>query len=201
MPENQRQKQKALTKSHIIETAMELFSQNGFANTSTLAISKAAKVSHGTIFAHFKTQEELLTAVINEFGVRVNSRMHELAGARSGVREILEAHLEGLAEFEEFYTRLVIESRILPSEARYTFTIIQSTVSFHISQALEREISEGSIQNLPIHMLFNGWVAIIHYYLTNNDLFSPGESVLKRYGKELVEYYMALITNKSSERK
>lgn len=196
MPENQRQKQKALTRTHIIETAMQLFAQNGFSNTSTQAVSKAANVSHGTIFAHFRTQEELLTAVIDEFGTRINSRMHELAGEKSRIKEIFEAHVMGLTEFEAFYTRLVIENRILPREARDTFTIIQSTISFHIGQALEREIAAGTVQNLPVHMIFNGWVALVHYYLTNNDLFAPGQSVLKRCGQELADYYMTLISKK-----
>ena len=196
MPETQRQLQKKHTRAHIIETALKLYSEFGLIATRTSDIAEAAKLSHGTIFAHFSTQDELLISVIDEFGSRINKRLHELASGKSGVSEVLEAHLAGLIEFEEFYSKLVIESRLLPKEARNTFLMIQSAISFHLSQALEREMEEGSIIQQPIHLLFNGWVSLIHYYLTNNDLFAPKESVLKRYGQELLKYYMRLITVK-----
>lgn len=195
--ENQRQKQKNATRRLIVETALKLFALKGFTATTTASISKEAGVSHGTIFAHFKTQEELLAAVIDEFGNRINLRLHELAGGKNGVKEVLEAHIRGLEEYENFYTRLVTEHRLLPPGARNTFVLIQSAISFHISQALERDISEGRVKNLPVHLVFNGWIGLLHHYLTNNDLFSPGGSVLQRYGQELVQYYMDLITRTS----
>ncbi len=193
MPETQRQKQKNLTRKNIIETAMQVFEERGFLNTPTSVIAKAANVSHGTVFMHFKTQEELLTAVLEEFGSRINKRLHELAQGKSGMREVLEAHIAGLAEFEKFYTGLVVEGGVLPKAARNTFTAIQSTVSIHISQAAEEEIAKGRIKQIPLHMIFNGWVGLVHYYLANKDLFSPEGPVLKRYGGELVLNYMALL--------
>ncbi len=191
---NKRQKQKLQTRSLLIETALKLYGANGFTSTTTLMIAKEAKVSHGTVFAHFSTQEELLSAVINEFGKRINLRLHELAACRNSLRELLEAHIEGLMDFEDFYCRLVSEKRLLPDEAKNTFILIQSTISFHISQAYEREAATGCLKNLQVHMVFNGWMGLIHHYLTNNELFCPGESVLQRYGQELINYYMDLLT-------
>lgn len=195
--ETLRQKQKNLTRRNIIDVALRLFAINGLTATRTSDVAKEAGVSHGTIFAHFKTQEELLTAVIEEFGMRVNSRLHELASGKNRIKQIFEAHIAALTEFEAFYSRLVIEKGILPEAARITFTVIQSNISFHISQAAQREIDEGLIVSLPIHMVFNGWVALVHYYLMNSDLFSPGQSVLDKYGSQLVDYYMNLLEFKT----
>lgn len=193
MKESQRQLQKNSTRQHITETAIQEYGKNGFARTRTSDIAKAANVSHGTVFAHFSTQEELLTAVIDEFGSRINFRLHELACGKSSLYEVLEAHVRGLVEFEDFYTRLVIENRLLPEEVRNTFIMIQSTVSFHLSQVAEQEMKAGTILTLPVHMIFNGWIGLLHYYLANGDLFSPGESVLKRHGKDLIHYYTGLL--------
>ena len=192
----QRQIQKDQTREHLIETAFKQFALQGLTATRTADIARAAKVSHGTVFVHFTTQEALLNAVIEEFGARVSLRLHELAAGNSGLREVLSAHLKGLTEFEAFYTRLVIENRLLPESARNAFTIIQSSISFHLSQAGEREIKAGTVGPYPIHLLFNTWVGLIHYYLANNDLFAPGGSVLERYGQELLEHYMRLIASK-----
>lgn len=193
MPETKRQEQKRQTRSRILEAAIEQFAGQGLTTTPTAVIAKAAHVAHGTVFAHFSTQEELLVAAIEKFGERINQRLHELAGAGCGVLEVLAAHLKGLTEYEAFYARMVSESRLLPEEARNTLVMIQSTVSFHLSQAVEQEIASGSIQPLPVHLVFNGWVGLVHYYLVNGDLFAPGESVLKRYGHDLLQYYMILI--------
>lgn len=108
----------------------------------------------------------------------------------------METHLRGLTEFEPFYTRLVMEYRLLPSGARNTFIMIQSSISFHISQAAEKEMKEGRTILCPVHLLFNTWVGLVHYYLTNNDLFAPGGSVLERYGQQLIDYYMSLVVAK-----
>ena len=191
-----RQIQKDQTRKHLINTAFHLFAQKGLTTTRTADIAKAAKVSHGTVFAHFLTQEALLNTVIEDFGERVSLRLHELAVCNNSLREVLGAHLKGLMEFEAFYTRLVIEGRMLPESARNAFVIIQSSIAFHISQAAEREMKEGIIDPSPMHMLFNTWIGLIHYYLANNDLFAPEESVLERYGQELLEYFMELIVSK-----
>lgn len=192
----QRQIQKDQTRQHLIETAFAQFARQGLTTTRTADIAKAAKVSHGTVFAHFSTQEDLLNAVIEAFGARVSLRLHELAACNNSLRDVLAAHLRGLTEFEAFYTRLVIEGRLLPQSARDAFTIIQSSISFHLSLAADKEIQEGTIDPYPIHLLFNTWIGLIHYYLANNDLFAPEESVLERYGQELLEHYMRLITAK-----
>jgi AcrR family transcriptional regulator len=195
-PKNQRQMQKDQTRRHLIDTAIELFGSQGLTATTTVDIAKAAGVSHGTVFAHFSTQETLISAVIEEFGTRVCLRLHELVASNQTLRDVLKAHLKGLAEFEPFYTRLVIERRLLPPSARDTFVMIQSAISFHIAQAAEREILSGALESYPIHMLFNTWIGLIHYYLANDDLFAPEGSVLERYGQELIDHYLRLIAKK-----
>jgi len=192
----QRQIQKDQTRKHLIETAFKQYAQHGIINTRTVDIANAANVSHGTVFVHFSTQEELLNAVIEEFGERISTRLHELVTCNTTLRDVLKAHLKGLTEFEDFYTRLVIESRLLPESSRNVLILIQSSISFHISQAVDKEIKRGTIDPYPVHLLFNTWIGLIHYYLANNDLFAPEESVLERYGQELLEHYLRLITSK-----
>lgn len=194
MKENKRQVQKKATRSRIIDAAIRQFAKKGLTTTRTGDVAVDAGVSHGTIFVHFPTQEELLIGVIEEVGGRINLRLHELASDKKGIEDILRAHISVLMEFEEFYTRLVIESRLLPKQARDTYIMIQSTVSFHLSQSVQMEVDAGTMQNLPLDMVFNGWVGLVHYYLANSDLFAPGESVLKRYGEGLIQFYISLIT-------
>ena len=193
MKENKRNVQKELTRKRLIEVAIKLFGDNGILNTKTIDISKEAGVSHGTVFSHFKTQEELLVTVIEEVGDRIVSKLQELIDVNSSLEEILKAHINGLMEFEKFYTRLIIERRLLPESASNIYIIIQSSISFHIGEVLKKEIDKGKIIDTPIHLLFNSWVGLIHYYLTNGDLFTNEESILNNYGQDLINHYIKLI--------
>lgn len=193
MSENKRQIQKKSTRKHLLEAAIKQFGENGIITTRTSDIAKAAKVSHGTIFAHFSTQEELLIAVIEEFGNKLAKRLHELVNTDISLFEVLEAHITGLTEFETFYTRLIIERRLLPKSVNNTYIMIQSTISFHIGIAAEKEMEQGIIRKFPIHLVYNTWIGLIHYYITNGDLFAPNDSVLKKYSNELLLHYMNLI--------
>ena len=51
----------------ILETSIDLFAKNGYANTSTSEIAKSAGVAEGTIFKHFGTKENLLLSSISPF--------------------------------------------------------------------------------------------------------------------------------------
>lgn len=188
-----RQLKKEETRRRLIEAALGEYGRRGFAATITADIAAAAGVSHGTVFVHFPTQEDLMNAVIEAFGERVALRLHELAAARNSLKDVLTAHLMGLTEYEAFYTHLVIEGRLLPESARHTLVMIQSAISFHIGQAAEDEMNAGGIGRYPVHLLFNTWVGLIHYYIVNGDLFAPGGSVLKGYGEKLLTHFMNLI--------
>ena len=188
-----RQQQKENTRRKLLDTALDVFSRNGINATRMSDIAEAAGVSHGTIFLHFETQDALISAVIEDFGFRMASRTYELAGTSGSVHEILAAHLNGIREQEGFYSRLVIETSQLPPAARNALISIQTAVSFHISQAAQREMAAGSIKKMPVALLFNTWIGLLHYYLSNRDLFSPGMSVIDTCGSMLLNHFMAII--------
>lgn len=194
MTKSQRQQQKENTRQLIIDMALNLFAKNGLTAARTSDIASAAKVSHGTVFAHFPTREILLDAVVEEFGMRITNRLHELVSENCGLSEVLEAHVKGISEYEGFYTRLVSEGRLLNENSRNSLIMIQSAISFHISQVTEREIKAGKIRSMSIALLYNTWVGLVHHYLINSDLFAPEGPVLERYGKQLIEHYINLIT-------
>ena len=190
---NTRQIQKLNTRKKIIETAYKVFSEKGFSVPSSI-IAKEAGVSHGSIFAHFPTMNDLLISLLSDFGDKMGSSLHILAKKCDSVENLLKEHLKVLKEYETFYSRLISEKNRLPNEAKNTFAIIQSTVAFHFSSVIEREIEKGTVKKLPVHMLFNTWLGLVHYYLLNREFFLDSkESVIKRYRTELLSTYLNLI--------
>ena len=48
----------------IVQAAVEIFSEKGYAATSTSEIAQKAGVAEGTIFRHYKTKKELLLSIV-----------------------------------------------------------------------------------------------------------------------------------------
>jgi AcrR family transcriptional regulator len=189
-----RKEQKDRTRAAIIAAAFEVMAGQGLLAARTLDIAEAAGVAHGTVFAHFPTREDLLCAVIEELGQRVACRLHVLAADGHGIRAALEAHLQGLQEFEPLYVRLVAEGRELPAKVRSVFLMIQSAISLHIGEAVEEETRRGIVRSMPLHLLFNTWIGLVHHYLMNGDFFAPGApSVMRKTASLLVEHFYDLL--------
>ena len=64
-----------LKQETILEIALELFSTEGYAATSTSRIARKAKVSEGLIFRHFNNKQGLLDALLKEADVRMEERL------------------------------------------------------------------------------------------------------------------------------
>jgi len=182
-----RQLQKQETRRRLIEAAYQVICDRGMLNTRVSDIAQAAGVSHGTVFVHFESLEELIAEVVAEYGGRIARRTHELASQSATLGDLLRAHLAGIVEYEPFYVRLVIENRLLPQAVRDVWIRIQSAISFHFSQLAERELPGADMA-----LLFNTWMGLVHHYLANGDLFAPKERVIPRYADTLVTFYIKL---------
>jgi len=188
-----RQIQKANTRKRILETAYRVFAEKGF-SVATSIIAKEAGVSHGSIFVHFPTLNDLLTCLLADFGDKMGTRLHMLTHKCDSLDDLLNEHLNVLEENEAFYSRFIAEKNGLPDEAKSAFMFIQSTLAFHFSIVIEREIEKGTVKKLPIPMLFNTWLGLIHYYLLNREFFvNSNESVIKRYRADLLSTYLNLV--------
>lgn len=179
--------QKEQTREFLLNTAYSEFARKGFMATKTLDIAHAAGLSHGALFLHFPTREELLIKVIDEFGLRMGAKFQQLVLNKGNAKDILAAHLKMIEEYESFYAHLVIEGPLLPSSVRNRIFLIQSGIAHH----LEKIMPQGK-KSIPIHFLVNSWLGLIHYYLVNRDLFAPGKSVIATCGKELLTHFIKI---------
>jgi AcrR family transcriptional regulator len=191
-----RTRQKEETRSKIVETATRLCGTGGFTGLRTAEVAREAGLSHGAIFVHFPSREDLVLAVAARIGREITDRLHALATRRASLRQVLRAHLRCLAEAEDAYRSLVLEWSMQPEGVRTAWVALQSAVSFHLLEVAEREMEAGRARRMPLHLFFNTWIALVHHYLVNRELFSPGASVLERHGETLVRHYLALVATK-----
>ena len=188
-----RQEQKAATRDRLVNAAMALFARKGIVQTTTADIARAVRMSHGVVFLHFAKRDDLVIAVIDEFGRRLGVEFRQALEQDLGLRAVLRAHLRVLAEFEPFYARLVTEAPLLPPKVRSTLLMLHAAVSQRLFLALERERKAGRARRLERPLLFNTWIGLVHHYLVNRDLFAAGASVIAEQGDTLVQHFMTLV--------
>jgi AcrR family transcriptional regulator len=102
-----RQNQKAMTRQLLLDAALELFQQQGYAATTIDEIATAAGTTRVTFYAHFPSRTDLMRALIdeklNEALQRVRSPDHGstelelVAVVREGTREAIGAWLSARA--------------------------------------------------------------------------------------------------------
>ena len=188
-----RQDQKIATRERLVNAAMELFAQQGIAQTTTAHIARSIGMSHGTVFLHFARRDDLVIAVIDEFGRRLAAGFRLALDRELGLRGILQAHLRVLEGIEPFYARLVIEAPLLPPKVRSTLLLLHAAVSQRLFHALERERKAGRARKIERPLLFNTWIGLVHHYLVNRDVFATGDSVIAEMGDTLVKHFMTLV--------
>ena len=190
-----RQAQKEQTRRKLLQAMYEVICTNGMLNTRVSDVAAAAGVSHGTVFVHFESLEALMSEATEEYGRRIALRTHALASSSARLDDLLRAHLQAIREYEPFYTRLVLENRLLPPAVRDIWISIQSAISYHFSQILQHE----AVADVPEAVLFNAWIGLVHHYLSNGDLFAPNGRVIERWGETLIQSFLQLATNASAD--
>ncbi|HRY43471.1 MAG TPA: helix-turn-helix domain-containing protein [Thermoanaerobaculia bacterium] len=61
------------SRAQILEAALELFSRQGYRGTSIRDISKAASVSTGSVYHHFRDKEELFDTLLSQYWAAIES--------------------------------------------------------------------------------------------------------------------------------
>ena len=87
------------TREALIEAARELFGERGFAAVGTEEIARAARLTRGALYHHFKDKEDLFRAVyeaverdlVNQLAVTAASANGPIEALRAGSRAFLDA--------------------------------------------------------------------------------------------------------------
>lgn len=188
-----RKEQKEQTRAGLVGRAEALFAKNGIGATTTADVAKALRVSHGTVFIHFATRDQLILAVVEEFGERLSSALKSKLADDLSLPQLLRAHLAVLADFEDFYLRLISESQSLPPRIRSIVYSMNASLSYRFFEAAKDGMASGKLKKLDQASFFNAWMAILHYHILNRDLFSDQTPIASACGEDILRQFMALI--------
>lgn len=163
-------------------------------------LAKAAKVSHGTVFLHFPERDELILAVIDDFGAKLSLQFGGCM-QQGKLKDLLLFHLEVLAQYEDFYHHLISELGQLPPRVKSLVFMLHAAVSWKLFETAKILMEKGQLKKMTRPLLFNTWIALVQYYVTNRELLGSTLPILIEKKEELVEHFISLIQTHKGERK
>ena len=121
-----RERQKAATRTRIVEAALALFQSRGFAETTTKSIAKKAGIAEGTVFNYFPTKEDIALHFLEQevdHAIATVRGDPALKGAPLQERlfALVQSQLEYLAPHERFIGAAFVQA-LIPVSALSPFS-------------------------------------------------------------------------------
>jgi AcrR family transcriptional regulator len=142
------------TRSALVESAIELFTERGYAGTSLDEVAKRARVTKGALYHHFSGKQALFEAAFDTVETRVHDRIVEVGRGQESPWEctLLRLHAFIDACYDPAYQRIAIHEgpvvmgweRWREAEDRRSFGLVRSGV--------EALIEAGELDGLPVEI-------------------------------------------------
>ncbi len=175
-----RREQAEVRKQQILDAALNLFAQHGFAATSTKRIAQEVGVTEGLIFHYFPSKADLLMAVATQrrtFLGEATALLEQAQGrpARVVLGGIVLGWVEAIQRQAELVTMLLVESQTNPELAEVFRGVVRQMVTA-MTGYLAGRVRAGELRSdLPVttsSMVF--FSSLMMFFLTNREL-APSE--------------------------
>ncbi|WP_108668793.1 TetR/AcrR family transcriptional regulator [Peribacillus acanthi] len=149
----------------ILEAAIEMFAEKGYASTSTNEIAKKAGVAEGTIFRHYKTKKDLLISI-------VAPSMAKLL-APFIIQDIYKVLDEKYESPEDFFRAMLKNRRAFLQKNIAIFKIFLQEIPFH------PELKEPFMEHVA-KKIYTRVEAIIDHYKEKGEIVDlPSPSIIR----------------------
>ena len=152
-----RKRRKEARPSELLEAALSLFVEKGFAATRLEDVAARAGVSKGTLYLYYENKDALFKAVIQEGIIPVIAENEAIAARHSGCSfDLLELLLEnwwtkiGQTAFAGIPKLMVAEARNFPELASFYYENVISRGRALVGSALRRGMESGEFRSMDV---------------------------------------------------
>jgi len=153
-----RQRRKEARPQELLDAALELFVEKGFAATRAEEVAQRAGVSKGTLYLYYPSKEELFKAVVrHNLGSLIAEGLEAVAQAQGSSSELL-AHLMdtwwhriGDTPAAGIHKIVLAEVRNFPELAQFYADEVIAPADRLFSSAVQRGIERGEFRPMPLH--------------------------------------------------
>lgn len=168
----------------LIEVSIDLFSQKGFAGTTTREIAAAAGVTEAIIFRHFATKQDLYTAIVERMCSRADTagwlRGAECLMERNDDAGLIRYLMKGILDFAQAdrrYERLILFAALEGNELALMHQNATSWIGQALLDYIARRQREGAIIAADPQLVISAVVGAVKFYSARKYLFGCGDSV------------------------
>ncbi len=122
----------------IKQTALRLFAERGYTNTSVSAIAREAGVSKGLMYNYFNSKEELLHAILEDalaLNLELVTRLQSVSDPKDRLRQAIEAvftHVQQHVDYWRLFISLAFQPAVSGIVQRVLDHMPQAVIDFAI---------------------------------------------------------------------
>jgi TetR/AcrR family fatty acid metabolism transcriptional regulator len=174
------------TRRLIIQSAIEVFSKNGFQQASISEIAQRANVAEGTIYQYFRNKEDLFFSIpgekTNEFCKELDLHIQGIVGPFNKVRKFIWYYLYHLKMNPDYARTLLLEMRVNRSLVEKKIYSSFKQFTGKILEILQEGQEEGVVRkDVNLYVLRHLILGILEHVVTR--------WVLKGEKYDLMDYY------------
>jgi TetR/AcrR family fatty acid metabolism transcriptional regulator len=141
---------KKVKRKSIIDAAIEVFSRNGFQNSTISEIAQKANVAEGTIYQYFRNMEDLFFSIpidkTKEFYGELELHLQGIKGSINKVRKFVWFYIHHLQANPEYARALMLEMRVNRNFIRTKTYEAFRPMTHRILEIIEEGQEEGAIR-------------------------------------------------------
>lgn len=159
------------TRDALVDNAVRLFTERGYAATSLDEVARQSRVTKGALYHHFTGKQALFAAAFDRVEHDTMTRLAEILGSPSG--EVWDAVMEGLRQFikicqEPAYQRIVLQEgpAVLgwgtwrKTDEKYSYGVVRAGVAALLDAGEIIDLPLETTSRLLFGALWNGAMMI-----------------------------------------
>jgi len=177
-------------REHILQAAVDLFSQRGFKGTTTKEIARASGVSEAMVFRHFASKDELYGAIlhnkgcqdgIHKFPWEANEALQKAIVDKDDFAVFYNIALDALKKHQADvgFMRLLFYSALEEHElAERFFNEFVAQVYAYIGGYIELRQSDGAMRQMNPRIAVRAFLGMLIHHSLNNILWDKRRRLL-----------------------
>ena len=174
----QRQRRKETRPQELLDAALQLFVEKGFAATRSEEVARLAGVSKGTLYLYYPSKEELFKAVVRQNLSNLIAEGREMAAAFVGdTSELLVLLMRtwwervGNNQAAGIHKVVLAEVRNFPDLAQFYADEVIMPADELFSGVVQRGIDRGEFRPLPVHEVAHALIASMIFHALQRHSF------------------------------
>ena len=195
-----RQRRKLARPGELLDAALDLFVEKGFAATRAEEVAARAGVSKGTLYLYYPSKEELLKEVIRHNVVNQIAEGVEIVRAFEGSSSELLAHMMRLWWARVGETRasgilklMMSEVRNFPEIAQFYIDEVTMPCDRMLGEIVERGIARGEFRPVNVADVVHALIGPLLFLVMNKHSLGACAAVAKLDPMPIIEAHIDLV--------